>query len=82
MKKRLYLTVFVLSIGFVVFAGGEAETGRSQAVDEVAAGQLLPVGAVDPANYLQDFAFRKKQYIGSAAFIRHGFTAEICLEKR
>jgi hypothetical protein len=25
----------------------------------VAAGLLLPIGAIDPANYLQDFAFEK-----------------------
>jgi hypothetical protein len=59
MRKLMIIAVFLFCVGFSVFAGGEAETGRSQAVDEVAAGQLLPIGAVDPANYLQDFAFEK-----------------------
>jgi hypothetical protein len=56
MKKLLLLTAVFMAGAGGVFAGGEAETGRSAAAEQVTEGQLLPVGAIDPGNYLSDFA--------------------------
>jgi hypothetical protein len=59
MRLILVSFIFLLLCPFQGFAGGEAESGRGQAIDDVSEGQLLPVGAIDPANYLEDFAFEK-----------------------
>ncbi len=59
MKKTfLSLAVFLVLVTGI-FASGQAESGRNQASSEVNEGQLLPIGSVDPANYLQDFTFEK-----------------------
>ena len=55
--KQMIILLAVFSLTVSLFAGGEAETGRNQALSELESGQLLPMGAVDPANYLQDFDF-------------------------
>lgn len=55
MKRNCLIAFFLLVAVSVVLAGGEAETGRNTAAQQVAEGQLLPVGAVDPGNYLSDF---------------------------
>ena len=54
MKKLLLAIAFVAAAG-VAFGGGEAETGRSTAAEQVTAGKLLPVGSIDPGSYLSDF---------------------------
>ncbi len=59
MKKSVLFIGIILSLSAFLYAGGQAETGRNQASSEVGEGQLLPIGAVDPANYLQDFIFEK-----------------------
>ncbi len=66
MKKKvlLFLGLLLFCTNYLT-AGGEAETGRDMAAEEVGEGQLLPVGAVDPANYLQDFSFEKKNNTSS-----------------
>lgn len=53
--KKILFTIFLILITISLFAGGEAETGRSTAADQAAGGQLLPVGSIDPGNYLSDF---------------------------
>ena len=55
LKKILFALLIIISNTTFLQAGGQAETGRSQAASEVEQGQLLPVGALDPANYLDDF---------------------------
>ena len=60
MKKSI-LSIFILMITVTSFlaAGGQQATGRDTAASSVEEGQLLPIGAVDPASYLQDFEFEK-----------------------
>ena len=55
MIKCCFTVAFLLAAVAAVFGGGEAETGRSTAAEQVSQGQLLPVGAIDPGNYLSDF---------------------------
>ncbi len=59
MKKLFWFISVSLLLSVCLYSAGQAETGRNQAATEVSEGQLLPVGAVDPANYLQDFVFEK-----------------------
>ena len=53
--RNFIILMIVLFNSLVIYAGGQAETGRSQAASDLSQGQLLPVGALDPANYLDDF---------------------------
>ena len=55
MRKLLLIAVALIAGAGVAFGGGEAETGRSAAAEQVTGGQLLPVGSIDPGNYLSDF---------------------------
>ena len=59
MRILFISVVIIIMCQFQIFAGGEAESGRSQAIDEVSEGQLLPIGSIDPGNYLEDFVYEK-----------------------
>ena len=55
MKKSCFAAAFMIAAISAAFCSGEAETGRGTAAEQVSEGQLLPVGAIDPGNYLSDF---------------------------
>ena len=55
MRKSCFVAAFMIVIISTAFCGGEAETGRGTAAEQVSEGQLLPVGAIDPGSYLSDF---------------------------
>ena len=59
MQKIILAAALIIACSAPVFSGGQEETGRDSASSEVGQGQLLPVGAVDPASYLNDFKFEK-----------------------
>lgn len=55
MSKNLCVLAMMMVAVSGAFAAAEAETGRGTAAEQVLEGHLLPVGAVDPGNYLSDF---------------------------
>ena len=81
MKKIIVLVSFLFVAAAVLTAGGQQDTGRGTAADSVEEGQLLPIGAVDPANYLQDFKFEKTNNTSSPLLFEVDLLKESIWEK-
>lgn len=69
MRPALFRVLVMILAAAAVYAGGEAETGRAQAAQDVQGGQILSIGSVDPASYLEDFAFEKSNTSSSPLLV-------------
>jgi hypothetical protein len=60
MKRLFILMGSIILIAPPLFAGGQAESGRGSALEDIGSGQLISFGAIDAEAYLTEFAFDKK----------------------
>ncbi|MFW6181319.1 MAG: hypothetical protein ACOC8N_06175 [Spirochaetota bacterium] len=60
MKRLFILMGSIMLISPPLFAGGQAESGRGSALEDIESGQLISFGAIDAEAYLTEFAFDKK----------------------
>jgi hypothetical protein len=59
-KRVMSLALALTVVAATAFAGGEAESGRGNAIDDIGEGQLISFDTIDSEAYLSEFAFERE----------------------